>query len=83
MPVPFSLAFDATKVPQVLEASMGYKTNIRGEYPKHLIDISGKKKEDVDAVLEGTSKEYGKITKATKVKITVVTFQNSPPWCEL
>ena len=31
--VPFSLAIDATKVPQVLEASQGYKAIVGGEHP--------------------------------------------------
>ena len=40
--VPFSLAIDATKVPQVLEMSQRYKAVLGGEYPHHLIDIGGK-----------------------------------------
>ena len=40
--VPFSLAIDTTKVPQLLEVSHRYKSIIGGEYPNHMIDIKGK-----------------------------------------
>jgi len=80
---PFHLAMDATKVPQVLEASYGHKAIIGGEYPNHLIDIDGKSKEEVRAILDGKSKEHGKISPVTEVKVCVMTFQNSPPGVSL
>ena len=79
MSVAFSLSIDATKVPQVIEASTGYKAIIGGEYPNHLIDIKGKSKEEVDAILDGKDKRYGVLEEATEVKVAIATFQNCPP----
>ena len=70
---------DATKVPTVLEALLGYQAIVGGVFPNHFIGIRGKKKDEVKAILDGKDKKYGKIEEATEVKITVVTFQNTPP----
>lgn len=77
--VSFSLAIDATKVPTVIEASSGYKAIVGGEFPNHLIDVETKSKEEIQDIIDGKSKEYGTIPKATEIKVTVMTFQGSPP----
>jgi hypothetical protein len=79
LPVAFSLAIDATKVPRVIEASSGYKAIVGGEFPKHMISVAGKKKEEVELILEGKDQSYGKIVAASEVKVTVMSFQHSPP----
>ena len=78
-PVAFALAIDATKVPQVIETSLDYKSIVGGEYLNHLIGVEGKEKEGVQAILEGKDPKLGKITVASEVKVTVMSFQHSPP----
>jgi len=78
-PVAFALAIDATKVPQVVETSLGYKAIIGGEHPNHLIDVSGKDKDAIKLILEGKDPIIGKIKAASEVKVTVMSFQHSPP----
>ena len=77
--VAFSLAIDATKVPPLLEASTGFSAITGGEHPDHLIDISNKTKAEVDDILNGKDKTLGKIKCATEVKMTVMSFQGTPP----
>ena len=66
----FSLAIDATKVSPVLENSSGYMAITGAEHPNELIDIRGLSKEDVREILDGKSKKYGKLPKATEIKVS-------------
>ena len=59
--------------------SAGYKAIVGGIHPHHFVDISGKNKEEVAAILDGTDPKYGEIEEATEIKLAVVTFQNIPP----
>jgi hypothetical protein len=65
----FSLAIDATKVASVLEASSGYQAILGGAHPSHLIDIKNKTKYEVRDILDGKSKNHGKIELATEIKV--------------
>ena len=53
----FSLAIDATKVPQLLEMSQRYKSIIGGEYPHHMINIESKTKAEIKVLLEGIGRK--------------------------
>eukprot|EP00957_Ditylum_brightwellii_P185609 14131752-Ditylum_brightwellii.AAC.1 len=75
---PFSLSIDATKLSPVIEALSGYKAIVGVKHPNKLIDITGKTEDQVREILGGKSDEYGKLTAATKVKATVMTFQSTP-----
>jgi len=77
--VPFSLAIDATKVPQVLEASQGYKAIVGGEHPNHMIIIKDKTQDQVKLILDGKDPAIGKVTAASEVKVAIMSFQHSPP----
>ena len=74
----FSMAIDATKVPEVLELSSGYKALVGAAHPKQLIDISGKSKDNVRLILDGKDPEHGTIPLASEIKIAVVTYQGGP-----
>ena len=65
----FGLAIDATKVSQVIEVSSGHKAIFGAEHPNDVIDIGGLSKDDVCKILDGKSKEYGKLTPATEIKV--------------
>ena len=82
-PPSFSLAIDATKVPELLELSSEYKAVIGAEYPNHLIDISSLNKDEVNAIVQNKPQGDGKKkcgsqlkkTPATEIKIAMLTFQ--------
>ena len=74
----FSLAIDATKVAQVLEVSHAHGAIIGGEYTQHMIPIDGMDKIKVQELLDGKLEEYGKVYIASKVKVTVLSFQDTP-----
>ena len=65
----FSLAIDATKVVSVLEASSQYKCILGGAHPAHMIDIANMTKGEVRQILDGKSKEHGKVELATEIKV--------------
>ena len=81
--VPFSLAINTTKLPQLLEVSHRYKSIIGGEFPNHMIEIEGKTKGQINLLLDGISRNdqdnniLGKINNATEVKVCVISFQLS------
>ena len=83
--VAFPIAVDATKVAKILEVSQPMKGIVDGAYPQHIVDISGKSKEEVKAMLNGTkinNKESDDppliIELADEIKVAVMTFQDSP-----
>ena len=63
---------------QVLEVSHAHGKVIGGAHPHHLVDIEGHTKTDVQEILDGNSKAHGKITVASKIKVTAMLFQNLP-----
>ena len=74
----FYLAINATKVAQVLEVSHAHRAIIDGEYPHHLITIDSMDKIKVQELLYGKLEKYGKISIASEVKVTVMSFQDTP-----
>jgi len=76
--VTFTIGVDATKVAPSLELSARYQVVLGGEHPNDIIPINGKSKEEVKAILDGTSRDYGEIPKATEIKVAVMSFQSSP-----
>ena len=78
LPSSFSLAIDATKNAKVLEVSHAHGKVIGGAHPHHLVDIEGRTKRDVQDILDGKSKAHSKITVASEIKVTAMSFQNSP-----
>ena len=76
--VPFSIGIDATKVAPSLDLSARFKKVLGGEHPNDVIPIDGMSKEEVTAILDGKSMEYGDIEKCTEIKVAVMSFQSSP-----
>ena len=48
------------------------------EHPKHFIPIEDMKKEKVEEILDGKSDIHGNIYIASEVKVTVMSFQDTP-----
>ena len=78
LPPAFSLAIDATKNAKGLEVSQVHGKVIGGAHSHHLVNIEGRTKRDVQEILDGNSKAHGKITVASEIKVTAMSFQNSP-----
>ena len=55
-PFVFSLSIDATKVAKVCEVSSTYKAIISVTHPKNNVDVNGFYSDDINAILNGTSK---------------------------
>ena len=51
---------------------------IGGEHPKHFIPIEDMTKEKVEEILDGKSDIHGNISIASEVKVTVMSFQDTP-----
>ena len=73
-----SIAIDATKVAQFLEVSHAHGDIIGGEYPHHLVPFDGMDKIKVQELLDGKLEEYRKVSIVSEVKVTVISFQDTP-----
>eukprot|EP00957_Ditylum_brightwellii_P095779 7297463-Ditylum_brightwellii.AAC.1 len=73
------MAIDTTKVLPTIEISSCHKVIVRAEYPNHKISIAGKTKDDINSLLEGKDPVHRKFSAASEIKVTVVSFQGSPP----
>lgn len=51
---------------------------IGGEHPQHLIPIDGMIKDKVHDIFDGKSEEHRKISIESKVKVSVMSFQDTP-----
>jgi hypothetical protein len=69
----FSLSFDATKVPALLQFNTSYKAMVGAEHPHHYVPIGNASKEDIVSLLGNP--DY---TAADEVKVALVTFQFVP-----
>ena len=78
MPCVYSLSIDATKVAKVLEVSHAHSSLFGGASPQDKVHIDGKTKQEILDIMDGKSVEHGNITLATKVKASVMSFQNTP-----
>ena len=63
----------------MLEVSGGYEAIVGGEYPNQLISITNKSKAEVKNILAGNDETIGKISCASEVKMTIMSFQGTPP----
>ncbi len=83
--VSFSIAIDATKVPQVLEISTAFKAIMGGAHPYHLISTidldstSIKHILDCETIFNQADNSTIKIDKASEVKVAFMVFQKPPP----
>jgi hypothetical protein len=83
--VSFSIAIDATKVPQLLEISIAFKAIMGGVHPHHLIstiDLDSttiKHILDRETVFNQADDSTIKIDKASEVKVAFMFFQKPPP----
>ena len=51
---------------------------IGGEHPQHLIPIDGMIKDKVHDIFDGKSEEHRKISIESRVKVSVMSFQDTP-----
>jgi hypothetical protein len=83
--VSFSIAIDATKVPQLLEISTAFKAIMGGAHPHQLIstiDLDStiiKHILDRETILNQKGDSTIKIDKASEVKVAFMVFQKPPP----
>ncbi len=83
--VSFSIAIDATSVPQLLEISTAFKAIMGGAHPHHLIsriDLDSttiKHILDCETILNQADDSTIKIDKASEVKVAFIVFQKPPP----
>ncbi len=83
--VSFSIAIDATKVPQLLEISTAFKAIMGGADPHHLIstiDLDSttiKHILDCETIFNQADNSTIKIDKASEVKVAFMVFQKPPP----
>ena len=76
--IQFSIGIDSSKVAPSLDLSALFKKVLGGEHPNDVIPINGMSKEEVTAILDGKSMEYGEIEKCMEIKVAVMSFQSSP-----
>ena len=60
-----------------MEVSHAHGGIIGGEYPQHLITIDGMNKIKVQEILDGNLEEYEKVTIDRKMKVKVMSFQDT------
>ncbi len=83
--VTFSVAIDATKVPQLLKISTAFKAIMGGAHSHHLIsaiDLDSftiKHIFDCETIFNQTDNSIIKIDKASDVKVAFMVFQRPPP----
>ncbi len=83
--VSFSIAIDATKVPQLLEISTAFKAIMGGAHPHHLIstiDLDSttiKHILDREIIFNQADDSTIKIDKVSEVKVAFMVFQKPPP----
>ena len=71
----FSVAIDATKVPELISVSARYKALVGRSAPNHFINIrDGTTADELQKLIESNKKDL-----ASEVKVAVVTFQSVPP----
>ena len=58
--------------------SHAHGATIGREYPRHLIPIDGMDNIKVQELLDSKLEEYGKVSILSKVKVTVMSFQDTP-----
>ena len=61
-----------------MEVSHAHEAIIGGEYPQKLIPIDGMDKIKVQDILDGKLEKYGKVSIYSEVKVTVMSFQDTP-----
>ena len=52
-----------------------YKAIIGGSHPIHKVDVHGLSKDDINAVIDGTSKSM-KLEEANELKVSSISFQS-------
>ena len=76
--IAFSVGFDATALYKAFQLSTSHLTIVGGAAPNHFISVDGMNRKEVSKILrECQENKRGDYT--TKVKIAVVSFQNTPP----
>ena len=73
---PFSLAIDVTKLTSVPKISSAYEVIFRAEYLNNFINIKGLVSDKTQKILDGKSDKYGKLAKATEVKVSIIIFKD-------
>eukprot|EP00978_Attheya_sp_CCMP212_P004720 scaffold10357_cov66-Attheya_sp.AAC.6 len=58
--------------------SSTYKAIIGGAHPNHKVDVTGLLNDDINVILDGTSKSI-KLEEANEVKVAIVSFQSTKP----
>ena len=77
--VTFGIAIDATKVVRNVEHATNFKAIVGGEFPNHFIPTEGMTGDQVQEIIDGKSKKYGKIPEASEEKFALIVFQEGPP----
>ena len=75
VPMIFSFAIDATKVPEVLEVSTSHRSIMGGAYPKHKLSTDDMSAKDIKDTLDQKIGCPIKVDKASEVKVAFMVFQ--------
>ena len=69
----YSLSFDGTKVPKILQMSARHNAIFGACYPDHIIDVKNKEQNEILNILKDKN-----IPRAEELKVAVITFQRVP-----
>jgi hypothetical protein len=75
----FSIAIDATKVPQLLEISTAFKTIMGGAHPHHMLSTIDLDSPTIKNIFDRGEIFDEAIDKASEVKVAFMVFQKPPP----
>ncbi len=76
--ISYSVSLDATKSPKVLEVSSAHRAIMGGCYPNHKLSTVDLTADAINAILEQKKGCKVEVSKASEIKVAMMTFQQTP-----